>query len=61
MVGMSFQSFDGHNGLMVALYSKKNILKDIMSSMPTGLAREDCLSVLPRAMVAGFVKTNKQF
>jgi len=31
-----------------------------MSAMPTGLSREDWLAALPRAMVAGFVKTNKE-
>lgn len=58
---MSFQIFDGHNGSAAALYSKENLLKDIMSAMPTGLSREDWLSALPRAMVAGFVKTDKEF
>lgn len=56
-----FAIFDGHNGSAAALYSKENLLKDIMSAMPTGLSREDWLSVLPRAMVAGFVKTDKEF
>jgi hypothetical protein len=61
MVGMSFKIFDGHNGLTTTLYSKESLLKDIMSAMPTSLTREDCLSTLPRAMVAGFVKTDKEF
>lgn len=56
-----FAIFDGHNGSAAALYSKENLLKDIMSAMPTGLSREDWLSALPRAMVAGFVKTDKEF
>jgi hypothetical protein len=60
MVGMSFKIFDGHNGLMETLYSKENLLKYIMSVMPTSLTREDYLSMFPRAMVAGFVKTDKE-
>lgn len=56
-----FAIFDGHNGSAAALYSKENLLKDIMTAMPAGLSREDWLSALPRAMVAGFVKTDKEF
>lgn len=56
-----FAIFDGHNGSAAAVYSKENLLKDIISAIPSGLSREDWLAALPRAMVAGFVKTDKDF
>ncbi|GLJ11976.1 hypothetical protein SUGI_0181350 [Cryptomeria japonica] len=56
-----FAIFDGHNGSAAAVYSKENLLKDILSAIPAGLSRDDWLSALPRAMVAGFVKTDKEF
>jgi hypothetical protein len=46
---------------METLYSKENLLKDVMSVMPTCFTREDSLSTLPRAMVAGFVKSENEF
>ncbi|KAH9298242.1 hypothetical protein KI387_029924 [Taxus chinensis] len=56
-----FAIFDGHNGSAAAVYSKGNLLKDILSAIPAGLSRDDWLAALPRAMVAGFVKTDKEF
>jgi hypothetical protein len=56
-----WQIFDGHNGPAAAIYSKENLLKDVMSCMPPDLTREEWLSFLPRAMVAGFVKTDKDW
>uniref|UniRef100_A0A0D6QXX2 protein-serine/threonine phosphatase n=1 Tax=Araucaria cunninghamii TaxID=56994 RepID=A0A0D6QXX2_ARACU len=56
-----FAIFDGHNGSAAAVYSKENLLKDIMSAIPAGLSRDEWLAALPRAMVAGFVKTDKEF
>ena len=32
-----------------------------MSAIPLGLGREEWLQALPRALVAGFVKTDKEF
>ena len=38
-----------------------NLLSHVMSAIPLGLVREEWLQALPRALVAGFVKTNKEF
>ncbi|KAI3410714.1 PPM-type phosphatase domain-containing protein [Psidium guajava] len=56
-----FAVFDGHNGNAAAIYSREHLLNHIISAMPRGLGREDWLQALPRALVAGFVKTDKEF
>ncbi|KAL9668359.1 hypothetical protein QQ045_002740 [Rhodiola kirilowii] len=53
--------FDGHNGSGAAIYSKENLLSNIISAIPPDLNREEWLAALPRALVAGFVKTDKDF
>lgn len=57
----AFAIFDGHNGPEAAIYTKENLLKDVMSCMPPNLTREEWLTFLPRAIVAGFVKTDKEW
>ncbi|GFP84281.1 probable protein phosphatase 2c 12, partial [Phtheirospermum japonicum] len=49
--------FDGHNGSAVAVYSKKNLLNNVLSAIPPDLNSDEWVSALPRALVAGFVKT----
>ncbi|KAJ7555884.1 hypothetical protein O6H91_05G058900 [Diphasiastrum complanatum] len=56
-----FAVFDGHNGASAAVYSRDHLLNDVLSAIPAGLKREDWLTALPRALVAGFVKTDKEF
>ncbi|KAK9052247.1 hypothetical protein SSX86_028875 [Deinandra increscens subsp. villosa] len=56
-----FAIFDGHNGNAAALYSRDNLLNHILSAIPRGLGREEWLQALPRALVAGFVKADKEF
>lgn len=57
----TFAVLDGHNGTAAAAYAKDNLLKDVMGAVPSSLSRDEWLSVLPRALVAGFVKTDKEF
>lgn len=56
-----FGVFDGHNGNACAIYSKDNLLSHVLSAIPSGLDRDEWLQALPRALVAGFVKTDKEF
>nr|XP_043638980.1 probable protein phosphatase 2C 15 [Erigeron canadensis] len=56
-----FGIFDGHNGNAAAVYSRDNLLNHILSAIPRGLGRDEWLQALPRALVAGFVKTDKEF
>lgn len=56
-----FGIFDGHNGISAAIYAKENLLSHIMSAVPQGISREEWLQALPRALVAGFVKTDMEF
>ncbi|XP_062193248.1 probable protein phosphatase 2C 69 [Phragmites australis] len=56
-----FALFDGHNGTGAAIYAKENLLSNVLRAMPTCLSREEWLAVLPRALVAAFVKTDKDF
>ncbi|KAF5952129.1 hypothetical protein HYC85_010073 [Camellia sinensis] len=53
--------FDGHNGLSAAIFSKENLLNNIMSAIPQGMGRQEWLQALPRGLVAGFVKTDIEF
>lgn len=55
------QLFDGHNGSGAATYAKENLLDNVLSAIPSDLTREEWLAALPRALVAGFVKTDKEF
>lgn len=56
-----FAIFDGHNGNAAAIYTRENLLNHILGAMPRGLGREEWIQALPRALVAGFVKTDKEF
>ncbi|XP_065881076.1 probable protein phosphatase 2C 15 [Euphorbia lathyris] len=56
-----FAIFDGHNGNAAAIYTRENLLNHILSAIPRGLGRDEWLQALPRALVAGFVKTDKEF
>lgn len=55
------QLFDGHNGSAAAIYTKENLLKNVLSAITSELNRDEWIAALPRAMVAGFVKTDKDF
>lgn len=55
------QLFDGHNGSAAAIYSKENLLSNVLSAIPSDLNRDEWVAALPRALVAGFVKTDKDF
>ncbi|XP_054817885.1 LOW QUALITY PROTEIN: probable protein phosphatase 2C 12 [Prosopis cineraria] len=56
-----FALFDGHNGSAAAIYAKENLLNNILSVIPSDLNRDEWVAALPRALVAGFVKTDKDF
>eukprot|EP00249_Psilotum_nudum_P015552 c25388_g1_i1 orf=232-1515(+) len=56
-----FAVLDGHNGAAAAIYTKENLLKNVMCAISPGLSRDEWLAALPRALVAGFVKTDKEF
>ncbi|GMH13804.1 hypothetical protein Nepgr_015645 [Nepenthes gracilis] len=56
-----FGLFDGHNGTAAAVYTKENLLNNILSAIPSDLNRDEWIAALPRALVAGFVKTDKDF
>ncbi|KAJ4837908.1 hypothetical protein Tsubulata_006569 [Turnera subulata] len=56
-----FGLFDGHNGTAAAIYTKENLLNNVIAAIPPDLNREEWVAALPRALVAGFVKTDKDF
>lgn len=53
--------FDGHNGISAAIFAKENLLANVLSAIPQGINRDEWLQALPRALVAGFVKTDIEF
>lgn len=55
------QIFDGHNGISAAIFAKEHLLGNVLSAIPQGANREKWLQALPRALVAGFVKTDIEF
>ncbi|KAL0424713.1 UNVERIFIED_CONTAM: putative protein phosphatase 2C 15 [Sesamum radiatum] len=56
-----FRFFDGHNGSAAAIFSRDHLLNYVLDAIPRGLGRDEWLHALPRALVAGFVKTDKEF
>ncbi|KAK4852497.1 hypothetical protein QYF36_024658 [Acer negundo] len=56
-----FAIFDGHNGISAAIFAKENLLTNVLSAIPQGASRDEWLQALPRALVAGFVKTDIEF
>ncbi|CAI8605055.1 unnamed protein product [Vicia faba] len=56
-----FAIFDGHNGNAAAIFTRENLLNHVLCALPRGLGRDEWLQALPRALVAGFVKTDKEF
>ncbi|KAG2298281.1 hypothetical protein Bca52824_034753 [Brassica carinata] len=50
--------FDGHNGSAAA---KGNLLNNVLAAIPSDLNRYEWVAALPRTMIAGFVKTDKDF
>ncbi|KAH0733331.1 hypothetical protein KY289_004519 [Solanum tuberosum] len=56
-----FAIFDGHNGISAAIFTKENLLNNVLSAIPEGISREEWLQALRRALVAGFVKTDIEF
>ncbi|ERN16806.1 probable protein phosphatase 2C 33 isoform X2 [Amborella trichopoda] len=56
-----FAVFDGHEGNAAALFAKENLLNHIVSAMPRCADRKEWSRNLPQALVAGFVKTDKDF
>ncbi|XP_004501576.2 probable protein phosphatase 2C 12 isoform X2 [Cicer arietinum] len=57
----NLQLFDGHNGSAAAIYAKENLLNNVLCAIPPDLNRDEWVAALPRALVAGFVKTDKDF
>ncbi|CAH1438467.1 unnamed protein product [Lactuca virosa] len=56
-----FWILDGHNGAAAAIYTKDNLLNNVLSAIPADLNREEWIPALARALVAGFIKTDKDF
>lgn len=57
----AFAIFDGHNGNAAAIYSRDSLLNHVLSALPRGLGRDEWVQALPRALVSGFVKADKEF
>jgi serine/threonine protein phosphatase PrpC len=55
------QLFDGHNGSAAAVYAREHLLGNVLRCVPPDLTRDEWFAALPRALVAGFVKTDKDF
>ncbi|KAJ6328136.1 hypothetical protein OIU77_009930 [Salix suchowensis] len=51
----------GIMGLQQQYTLKENLLNNIIAAMPPDLNRDEWVAALPRALVAGFVKTDKDF
>lgn len=56
-----FGIFDGHNGDAAAIFSRDHLLNYVLGAIARGLRQDEWLQALPRALVAGFVKTDKEF
>uniref|UniRef100_R7WFY8 protein-serine/threonine phosphatase n=1 Tax=Aegilops tauschii TaxID=37682 RepID=R7WFY8_AEGTA len=56
-----FVIVDGHNGPAAAVYTRENLPNNVLAAIPPNLTSEEWTAALPRALVAGFVKTDKDF
>ncbi|KAG6473284.1 hypothetical protein ZIOFF_067198 [Zingiber officinale] len=56
---LSSELFDRHNGSTAAIYSEEYLLNNILNVIPTNLSRDEWVAT--RALVAEFVKTDKDF
>ncbi|KAL5722385.1 protein-serine/threonine phosphatase [Ranunculus cassubicifolius] len=56
-----FAIFDEHNKNAAAIFTRENLLNHVMGAIPRGLGRKEWLHALTRALVSGFVKTDKEF
>ncbi|XBI71602.1 hypothetical protein VPH35_065780 [Triticum aestivum] len=56
-----FVIVDGHNGPAAAVYTRENLPNNVLAAIPPNLTSEECTAALPRALVASFVKTDKDF
>lgn len=56
-----FVIVDGHNGPAAAIYTRENLPNNVLAAIPPNLTSEEWTAALPRALVAGFVKTDKDF
>ena len=56
-----FGLFDRHNGFAATLYSKENLLNDVLAAIPPELSKDEWVAILPRTSVAGFVETDMDF
>jgi len=59
-----FAIFDGHSGISAAVYAKENLLNNVLKAIPQDIissSRDAWLHALPRALVAGFVRTDMDF
>ncbi|KAJ8772007.1 hypothetical protein K2173_027184 [Erythroxylum novogranatense] len=56
-----FAIMDGHNGISAAIFVKENLLDNVLSAIPQDVSKDEWLQALPRALVAGFVKTDIEF
>ncbi|KAL0314836.1 UNVERIFIED_CONTAM: putative protein phosphatase 2C 12 [Sesamum angustifolium] len=50
-----------HICFCAAIYAKENLLNNVLSAIPPDLNSDEWIAALPRALVAGFVKTDKDF
>jgi hypothetical protein len=46
---------------IASIYARQNMLINVLRAIPTCFYKEECPAVLPHALVAGFVKTDKNF
>ncbi|ONL98687.1 putative protein phosphatase 2C 12 [Zea mays] len=44
-----------------AIYTRENLISSVLAAIPPNLTSEEWKAALPRALVAGFVKTDKDF
>ncbi|KAJ6414065.1 hypothetical protein OIU84_006808 [Salix udensis] len=48
-------------GISAAIFAKEQLLDNVLSAIPQDISTEEWLQALPRALVAGFVKTDIEF
>ncbi|KAI7754366.1 hypothetical protein M8C21_023334, partial [Ambrosia artemisiifolia] len=52
---------DGRNGAAAAIYTKENLLNNVLSAIPLDINREEWIAALPKALMGAYIIYQQRF